>query len=286
MKKRFRFTKVLSVLTLSAVLLVTGWKGAEPVQAAANATPSYEVKMLLDTAQVLNADGSLKSSIVHEFQISDEVQRLSVEYFDTDQLQLNGEGWNVRFRKKEDKKNYELTYKKRYTVTNGDIEAALSQANKEGFDASDDNYEAEVDWGYSKQTLSFSNDKKTSASKGLTLPSPDQALKQLLDHLPGKLQNWKDSNCGKKTLADSRVRGPVQVSKYEGSFQGLDTDVEIWPIRSASGSGTDTIIEISFKTSDYSAAASNRTQLINLLQSKGWLVPADSLKTNLVLERY
>ncbi|EHS59911.1 hypothetical protein [Paenibacillus sp. Aloe-11] len=286
MKTGLRFTKVLSVLTLSAALLITGWKGAEPVQAAANATPSYEVKLLLDTTQVLNADGSLKGSVVNEFQINDEAQRLSVEYFDTDQLQLNGEGWNVRFRKKEDKKNYELTYKKRYTVTNGDIDSALTKANKEGFSASDDNYDAEVDWGYSKQTLSFSNDKKTNASKGLTLPSPDQALKQLLDNLPGKLQNWKSSNWGKKALADSRVRGPVQVSKYEGIFQGLDTDVEVWPIRSANGSGTDTIIEISFKTSDYSTAASNRTKLINLLQSKGWLVPADSLKTNLVLERY
>ncbi|WDZ55314.1 hypothetical protein [Paenibacillus polymyxa] len=286
MKTGLRITKLMSVVTLSAVLLVTGWKGAEPVQAAANSTPSYEVKLLLDTDQVLNADGSLKSGIVNEFQISDDAQRLSVEYFDTNSLQLNDEGWNVRFRKKEDKKNYELTYKKRYTVTNGDIDAALTQANKEGFSAADDNYEAEVDWGYSKQTLSFSNDKKTNASKGLTLPSPDQALKQLLDNLPGKLQNWKSSNWGKKTLADSRVRGPVQVSKYEGSFQGLDTDVEVWPIRSANGSGTDTIIEISFKTSDYNTAASNRSKLINLLQSKGWLVPADSLKTNLVLERY
>ncbi len=100
MKTGLRITKALSVFTLSAVLLVTGWKGAEPAQAAANATPSYEVKLLLDTAQVLNADGSLKSSVANEFQISEAAQRLSVEYFDTDQLQLNNEGWNVRFRKK------------------------------------------------------------------------------------------------------------------------------------------------------------------------------------------
>ncbi|MDN4081150.1 hypothetical protein QYF52_24770 [Paenibacillus polymyxa] len=286
MKTSLRITKFMSVVTLSAVLLATGWKGAEPVQAAANATPSYEVKLLLDTAQVLNADGSLKSGIVNEFGVSEDAQRLSVEFFDTDSLQLNDEGWNVRFRKKEDKKNYELTYKKRYTITNGNIDAALTQANKEGFSASDDNYEAEVDWGYSKQTLSFSNDKKTNASKGLALPSLDQALKQLQDNLPGKLQNWKSSNWGKHTLANSRVRGPVQVNKYKGSFQGLDTDVEVWPIRSANGSGTDNIIEISFKTSDYNTAASNRTKLMNLLQSKGWLIPADSLKTNLVLERY
>jgi hypothetical protein len=38
MKTGLRITKALSVLTLSAVLLVTGWKGAEPAQGAANAT--------------------------------------------------------------------------------------------------------------------------------------------------------------------------------------------------------------------------------------------------------
>lgn len=69
---------------------------------------------------------------------------------------------------KENKSDYELTYKKRYPVVNGNIQAALTLANQEGFDASDDNYEAEVDWGYGKQTLSFSNTKR-SAPK---LPEP------------------------------------------------------------------------------------------------------------------
>lgn len=65
------------------------------------------------------------------------------------------------FSQKDDKNNYELTYKKRYPVINGDINAALTLANQEGFDKSDDNYEAEIDWGYGKQTLSFSNTKKS-----------------------------------------------------------------------------------------------------------------------------
>ena len=73
---------------------------------------------------------------------------------------------------------------------NGDINAALSLANQEGFDASDDNYEAEIDWGYGKQTLSFSNTKKISTNTtGTTLPSEQGALALLLDKLPGKLKN-------------------------------------------------------------------------------------------------
>lgn len=69
---------------------------------------------------------------------------------------------------------------------NGDINAALSLANQEGFDASDDNYEAEIDWGYGKQTLSFSNTKKISTNTtGTTLPSEQGALALLLDKLPG-----------------------------------------------------------------------------------------------------
>lgn len=266
--------------------MVTGWKGADTTYAAANAVPDYEVKFLLDSKQILEQNGALKNSVSSAFNMNGAAKRLSVEYFDTNGLDLNGAGWNVRFRKKEDKKNYELAYKKRYTIVNGDIQAALTKANAEGFNASDDNYEAEVDWGYGKQTLSFTTEKKVDAAKGLSLPAPDQALGMLLTNLPGKLKNAGSSNWGKDMLAKSREHGPVSVSKYEGTFNGLETDIEVWPIRSANGSSTENIIEVSFKTTDYQAASDNRSKLMALLQAKGWLVPQDSLKTNLVLERY
>lgn len=286
MKFQASFVKSAALLAIVAVLAVPAFSGAETAKAASNAKPSYEVKFLLDAGKVLKSDGSLQSATLDAFDVEDPAERQLVEYFDTDALDLNEAGWNVRFRKKEDKKKYELTYKRRFAVVNGDINAALTEANKAGFDSSDDNYKAEVDWGYSKQTLSFSNDKDESADKGLSIPAESKALDILVDKIPGKLEKTGGDKWGKDTLKDSRAHGPVSVSKYEGSFNGLDTDIEVWPILNAAGTGTENLVEISFKTDDYNEAADNRGDLMALLDAKGWLVHADSLKTNLVLERY
>ncbi|MEW4368857.1 hypothetical protein [Paenibacillus kandeliae] len=258
----------------------------EHTYAAANLTPTYEVKFVLDQ-DVLNGDYTPTAALTSAFALPSKPQKIAVEYFDTNDQKLNGEGWNVRLRKKEDKSKYEITYKKRYAITNGDIDAALTQANKEGFDANDTNYEAEVDWGYGKQTLSLSNDKDSKTTDtGAVLPSQSKALELVLDKLPGKLQNWKSSNWGKDQLKNSRAYGPVIASKYEGSWNGVDIDVEVWPVRNASGTGTEPVTEISFKADSYSEASVNRQQLLNDLQAKGWLLPQDSLKTQLVLDRY
>jgi len=264
----------------------TGLQAAE-VSAAANAVPSYEVKFLAKPETVLEPSGSLRSEVIQAFGIASVPQAIGVAYFDTDQLELNAEGWDVRFRKKEDKDNYELTYKKRYPIVNGDINAALSLANQEGFDASDDNYEAEIDWGYGKQTLSFSNTKKISTSAaGTVLPSEQDALAMLLDKLPGKLKKWTSPTWGQQKLTQSRIHGPLTFLRYEGSWNGQKLSLEVWPIRTADGTGTENLIEISFKTSDVSVASQLRSELMNTLESNGWLLPTDGLKTQLILDRY
>ncbi|MGF7050218.1 hypothetical protein J2T13_004743 [Paenibacillus sp. DS2015] len=279
-----------SAVFLGATMLVSVLHAPEMVQAKgqeANMVPSYEVKLLLDSTQVLDGNLSLTSAIRSEFSLSSPKQ-VNVEYFDTLSLDLEAQGWNARFRKKENKDNYELNYKKRYAIQNGDIQAALTLANNEGFDITDDNYEAEVDWGYGKQTLSISLDKKvsTSLNGALGLPSEAVARGMLLDKLPGKLKDWSSSNWGKGQLQNARAYGPVLVSKYEGSWNGLEVDVEVWPIRDAAGTGIEPLVEISFKTANYNEASVNRTALINSLNNKGWLVPADGLKTQLMLSRY
>ncbi|WP_017811305.1 CYTH domain-containing protein [Paenibacillus shenyangensis] len=258
-----------------------------PVEAAANMTPGYEVKFVLNQ-NVLDPDSTPDAELTSAFALPGTAQKIAVEYFDTDEQSLNEQGWNVRLRKKEDKKNYEITYKKRYAVANGDINAALNLANKEGFDADDTNYEAEIDWGYSKQTLSLSNDKDVKASDSkATLPSDSKALGMILDKLPGKLDDWNDqSHWGKQQMEDSRAYGPIMASKYKGTWNGLEVDVEVWPIRSADGSTTEPVIEISFKADEYADAATNRQKLMDYLNKEGWLVPQDSLKTQLVLDRY
>lgn len=283
-------------ITLSFMLGLVAWGGSitgiggletAKVSAAANAIPSYEVKFLADPAVVLNENGNPSRDVLSTFGLEANAEAIQVEYFDTDQLDLNDEGWNVRFRKKEDKSNYELTYKKRYPILNGDVEAALTLANKEGFDASDDNYDAEIDWGYSKQTLSFSNTKKVDTTdKGAVLPSEAKALEMLLDKLPGKLKNWSSSNWGKKKLNDSRAYGPLTFDRYKGTWNGQEITLEVWPVRNEAGTGIEPIVEVSFKTDDPATAADMRYELLDELDTQGWLIPADGLKTQQILERY
>lgn len=275
---------MLSIVTLGSGLT---FLEAPQASAAANAVPAYEVKFLAKPELVLNTDGTPRSEVIQTLGLSSTARNISAEYFDTNALNLNQAGWDVRFRKKDDKNNYELTYKKRYPVINGDVNAALTLANQEGFDASDDNYEAEIDWGYGKQTLSFSNTKKVDTNAtGVQLPSQQEALSMLLDKLPGKLKNWSSSNWGKQQLTASRAYGPVTFQRYEGTWNGQELTLEVWPIRNAAGTGVENIVEISFKTADSTAVSGLRTQLMQVLQNKNWLIPADGLKTQLILERY
>lgn len=275
---------MLSIVTLGSGLT---FLEAPLASAAANAVPAYEVKFLAKPELVLNTDGTPRSEVIQTLGLSSTARNISAEYFDTNALNLNQAGWDVRFRKKDDKNNYELTYKKRYPVINGDVNAALTLANQEGFDASDDNYEAEVDWGYGKQTLSFSNTKKVDTkATGVQLPSQQEALSMLLDKLPGKLKNWSSSNWGKQQLTASRSYGPVTFQRYEGTWNGQELTLEVWPIRNAAGTGLENIVEISFKTADSTAVSGLRTQLMQVLENKNWLIPADGLKTQLILERY
>lgn len=275
---------MLSIVTLGSGLT---FLEAPQASAAANAVPAYEVKFLAKPELVLNTDGTPRSEVIQTLGLNSTARNISAEYFDTNALNLNQAGWDVRFRKKDDKNNYELTYKKRYPVINGDVNAALTLANHEGFDASDDNYEAEIDWGYGKQTLSFSNTKKVDTkATGVQLPSQQEALSMLLDKLPGKLKNWSSSNWGKQQLTVSRAYGPVTFQRYEGTWNGQEITLEVWPIRNAAGTGLENIVEISFKTADSTAVSGLRTQLMQVLENKNWLIPADGLKTQLILERY
>ncbi|MGG4482904.1 CYTH domain-containing protein [Paenibacillus illinoisensis] len=281
--KKVTTSLMLSIVTLGSTLAFQ----APQASAAANAVPAYEVKFLAKPELVLNLDGTPRSEVSQTLSLDSTPRNISAEYFDTNALNLNQAGWDVRFRKKDDKNNYELTYKKRYPVINGDINAALTLANQEGFDASDDNYEAEIDWGYGKQTLSFSNTKKVDTqATGVQLPSEKDALNMLLDKLPGKLKNWSSSNWGKQTLSQSRAHGPVTFQRYEGTWNGQELSFEVWPIRNADGSGFENLVEVSFKTEDAAAVSGLRTELLQVLESNNWLIPADGLKTQTILERY
>lgn len=270
-------------LTVSLCVLAP----ATPAFAAANAVPDYEVKIDL-TAAALDSSHTPTSAVKAAFGISGSAKARSYEYFDTGALDLNAQGWDVRLRHKSGS-DFEETYKKRFPITNGDIDAALDVANDQGFDSSDTNYDAQVDWGYAKQTLSFSNDKSHSGSgySGTSMPSAGTGRSWLVGEIPGKLEDWSAKNWGSDTLKAATAHGPVTSQVWSGAWESSDdASIEVVPVKAASGTGTEYVVELSFKTDHYADAAQLHADAIAVADAHGWLYHGDILKTQLILGRY
>ncbi|GAB18402.1 hypothetical protein GOEFS_054_00150 [Gordonia effusa NBRC 100432] len=257
---------------------------AGTAEAAANATPSFEVKLNLNaTALSSNAPSSAVRS---KFGLGANGSARAYEYLDTDALDLNGEGWSVRLRNK-DGDPLELNYKKRFAVSGTDLNGSLTTANQAGFDANETSYDAEVDWGLTRMTLSFSNDKDPGINvDGIGMPSSQNAIAAAVNKIPGKLKDWRSSNWGKTTLQASRVHGPVTSTEWSGTFEGAKSALEILPIHASGGQPAETVVELSFKAADFATAKLLRDHAIAIAQANGWLLGSDVLKTNLILTRY
>ncbi|MEV7085107.1 hypothetical protein AB0O07_04270 [Streptomyces sp. NPDC093085] len=278
-----------SALSLAAALAVaaTVFAPAPEAFAKSNAVPTYEVKINL-TAAALDASHAPTAAVRSAFGISGSAAARSYAYFDTDARAVDGVGWSVRLRHKSGS-SFEETYKKRFPVTGGDIDAALTQANAAGFDSGDTNYKAEVDWGYGKQTLSFSVEKSHGASgySGTTMPPNATGLGWLVDDIPGKLDNWGADKWGSGVLKAARGHGPVTSQVWSGAWGASDdASVEVVPVVGAGGSGTEYVVELSFKTDKYADAARLHSDAIAVAESNGWLYRGDILKTQLILDRY
>lgn len=280
------FRKVTGILILTAMLMVTVFP--RTAYAAENVVPTYEVKFLLDSDQVLNKDHRLKKENRDYFDTSSDYLTMGILYLDTETQDFNSQGWINRIRVKEGKSDFELTYKKRYPIQDSNIEEALTLANQEGFDKTDTNYSAEIDWGYSKMTLSLSC-KKEKSNKGyndLELPKKNAAIDMIKDRMPGKEEDWLYKNWGKETINDAKKAGPVYCYRYEGKYEGTDIDIEIMPIENQSSGEITYITEVSFKEDDYNGANELRSSLMDDLDELGILEHEDSLKTQMILDAY
>ncbi|HDR7352786.1 hypothetical protein [Bacillus wiedmannii] len=254
--------------------------------AASPMTPSFEAKLLLKPEQVLGYNKEINQEVLEYFQAGKNYERIQVQFLDTANKNLNNEGWFARIRKKEFSKDFELTYKKRYPIQNGVSQDALEVAKKDGFDSKTDNYEAEIDWGFEKKTLSISN-KKSYSAKGygvLDLPKERAAQNMLIEKLPGKMNKWLYTNWGEEMLNNSRIYGPVLMKRYTGEFENIKTNIEVWPLSNTGKIEDDFVIEVSFKTNEESIATKQRELLMKSLEQKGWLLPKDSLKTELIFQ--
>jgi len=219
---------------------------------------------------------------------------MNIQFLDSPTQSIYKAGWSPRIRRTEGKP-LELTYKKRYPITAEDIDAALAAANADGFDASDTKYEAQVEWGYTKMTLSISRNKKLKDTAGagagsLALPDAGKSRKILIEEAPGKFKDARGQDgWGVTALKEARIYGPILAERYSGVSPGeggVKVDVEVWPIMIKDEGRLEYVTELSFKAESKGEGGPVRDGLIELLTGKGWLCPADSLKTQLIMENY
>jgi hypothetical protein len=259
------------------------------MQSGPGITPDYEVRLQLDPSTVLDPnDNKLNSLVTSAFKVQNAID-LHVQFLDTDLKDIYNATWSTRIRKFENKKDFELAYKKRYSIADGDIDLAIATSNSDGFDSSNTNYEAQLEWGYQIRTLSVTRKKKVdTVNHGTDLPDLNDSRQMLIDKAPDKFNNWKNNkNWGISSLARSRIYGPVLVRRYIGIWNGLELDIEIWPLRdNATGTGTEYIVQISFKTADYQKVLDEQSKLVDFLRGKNWFSAKDSFMTQIIMERY
>ena len=242
--------------------------------------PSCEIKLLLDSDLVLDEDQLLTQELRDYFQTGEEYKTIHVAYLDTAERDYLNEGWINRIRVKEGKKKYTLTYKKRYPVEDDHVEAALEEASRDGFSSSDSPFSAEIDWGYSKMTLSFSCDVglKTDTIPDLDVLEEAEAVSMIQDHMPS-MEAGLDVEV---TKADQmEIAGPIHYLRYSGMLGDYDIHIEIWPI--PDGEETIPVVELSAKCDDVEEAAEEREDLIEILDEMGILMHSDALKTQMIL---
>jgi hypothetical protein len=250
--------------------------------------PDYEIRLLLNPSAVLSSEHEVTATVLSTFEMTPTVTKMNVQFLDKSSKELDAADWSARIRKIENEDNFELTYKKRYAVTGDDIEAALIAANDDGFNAGNAKYEAQVEWGYQKQTLSVSRKKRVAGSGniGMDLPGTSDSSKMLIDNAPNKFDNWRSNKWGTDTLAVSRIFGPILVKRSVGSWNEMPLSLEVWPLLNLQGTGIEYTVEISCKTKNHKTALTEKTNLTSFLQSKGWFLAQDSLKASLIMKRY
>jgi hypothetical protein len=248
--------------------------------------PNYEVKLLLEPSKVLEASNKLTNAVQAEFSIQPVTKDMNIQFVDTKDRDIYTNGWSLRIRRTVGANKFELTYKKRYplgavTTAETNIDAALTVAAQDGFDSTT-TFDAQLDVGHRNLTLSISCDKRVPVTgfPGVTLPPLGASRDFLVAEAPTEFTSTDH-------LASPIIYGPVLATRFEGIWKGSRLFIEVWLIRKSKTDSTlETIVEASFKTADRSEALDGHTKLADLLQSKGWFLAGESLRTKVILERY
>jgi hypothetical protein len=255
---------------------------------AATAVPNFEVKLFLDAAKVLDVEFKPTRDTRRTLDLPDSNRKIAMQFIDARPVQICEAGWGVRVRKFEDQEKYELSYKRRYPLGGGTLAEVLTAAARDGFGADDRKYAAQVEWGYGKQTLSFTRKKefKARGGDGMNFPSADDVHRAAVEGLPGKLDRCKAPGWARGVLAGATLYGPVLGKRWTGKWQGPDLSFEVWLIKAESGQGYEPVVELSFKEKKEAKASGTRDKLTAFVRDQGWLLERDVLKTQMILDRY
>jgi hypothetical protein len=120
----------------------------------------------------------------------------------------------------------------------------------------------------------------------MDLPATRTSRSMLIGHAPDRFDDWLRNGWGADALRIARIYGPVLARRWIGAWSAMTLYVEVWPLLDAAGAGTEHVVEASFKTTNRTTASAAHDSLIADLQRRGWLLAQDSLKTQLIMDRY
>lgn len=83
------------VTTAVAAITIFLCSHSQSALAAANMTPNYEIKFLLNSAQVLDENHALQAAYRNLFSIEKDPTTIGVLYLDTPNRDFNQEGWTI-----------------------------------------------------------------------------------------------------------------------------------------------------------------------------------------------
>ncbi|MEU3908934.1 hypothetical protein AB0F20_34890 [Streptomyces goshikiensis] len=258
---------------------------------AGRAEPTYQVKLLLDPATVLDADGHPLAGPAAALRLAGAVGFESAQYVDDERLSLAAQRWIIRMRRDGDEDRIRLTYKTRFAIE-GDgadpaaVQRALDIAGTVNFGANDTNYVPQVNLGYARATLDFCNKKREPAPHLAPgeLPGPEASRALARDRMPGKLRKWspKPPGWAESVAANSLVYGPVRQTNHGGRLLGRALEMQVTPLRTGPGEPA-WFAEITAKAATLREAVDLRSHLIAALRPQGWLLEREAFKTDLIL---
>ena len=252
---------------------------------------SYEIHLLLNSDLVLNENHLLKQEFLDIFGADDSYKTFSLAYYETNERDFFEEGWINRIRLKyeeDDENDFKLTYKKRYSVQEGDFLSAIRLSQADGFILLKGSWEPEIDWGYTGMTLSISAEISIPADTEETIADlhPAEGFSMMIENMPVEEQNWKDVGWGIQTFESAELAGPIFFNRYKGNYLCQNVTIEIWEIHDERDDTVHYLSELSFKAEDYQKASTSRKVMMDALLDLGILLKVDSLKTQQMLDAY